>query len=166
LAPTEVTDWDIEMADLLNSGEGTTQRLDGRKPPKSERYIVSPNKNTETIFTKGEVMGDGYFGAWVDGDDVYMDVSRGFTNKGAAMDVAMAGDQRSIADLRKIEAEDWDNAFPENPHFDEASETTIFPNERMETETRVRVFEQKRGCGSLSTCRSWSLHARPTCCGA
>lgn len=155
-APTEVTDWDIEMADLLNSGEGTTQRLDGRKPPKSERYIVSPNKNTETIFTKGEVtpvdvaiyrelhgdaLGDGYFGAWVDGDDVYMDVSRGFTNKGAAMDVAMAGDQRSIADLRKIEAEDWDNAFPENPHFDEASETTIFPNERMETETRVRVFE-------------------------
>lgn len=152
----EITDWDIEMADLLNGGEGTTQRLDGRKPPRAERYMVSPDKSTETIFDKGNVtpldvaafrqahggaLESGYFGAWVDGDDVYMDVSRGFSNRKAALDVAAAGDQQSIADLRKIEAEDWDNAFIDNPYWDDAAGRSVFPDERTETMTRSRVFE-------------------------
>jgi hypothetical protein len=164
--PPAPTEWDHMVAATLNEGNGVSIGLDGNPLPQRLRYVVSPNKNTETIFEGGAITAQevatfrelhkgalsekgAVFGAWLDDGKLYMDVSRGFSNQKAAMDVAQVGDQMSVADRKFLpkatgglaDEADWDKAFISNELFDEGRGVTNWPTERARAEARVRVYD-------------------------
>ena len=59
---------------------------------------------------------DNYFGIYRDDEDgfTYLDVSRWFRNRDEALAYSREQGQNSIADIKAINAKDWDNAFPES----------------------------------------------------
>lgn len=193
----EVTDWDRAVAEQLSLGEGVSIRLDGKPLPQNLRYVVSPDKGTETIFANpalirpedvarfrtahADALGQkgAVFGAWVDDGQLYMDVSRGFSNRKQAMAVAQTGDQMSIADRKYLpratgglaDEADWDNAFISNELYDAELGRTRWPSERERVVARRTTYEAMPELGAAMDekmlrsmgpqTREWYDNARP-----
>lgn len=96
------------------SGGGTTVDLFGQKP--SSGFAFAPSKGTETVipqekFTEKEVEDffnkyydtlkqEGmHFGGWVDGNQVYLDLSKVLTNESQAVNEARQSNQLAIYDI-------------------------------------------------------------------
>lgn len=109
------------------SGGGFTMNTKGKVPTKG--FMVS-NEHGEVVHDAGKFDPErhidqhaaanikalkeknAYQGAWSDNGKVYLDVSHNHADERSAADAALRNKQLAVADLGRIGANDWDNAFP------------------------------------------------------
>jgi hypothetical protein len=101
-------------AATIHAHGGATLRLDGRPAP-AHGYAVAPHKDSETIANIATIRDAlaafiannraelsqprHYIGAWIQDDDVYLDVSIVTRSQRDAFSIARAADQLAIYDL-------------------------------------------------------------------
>lgn len=100
----------------LPTGETTTPEAEFKK---SAGRLIDEHASRH----KRELAKPGnYHGAWTEKGNVYLDVSHNHPDIRSAANAALTNKQLSIGDVDKINAEDWDNAFPST---EEAAERAV-----------------------------------------